>query len=316
MTNPSLDRLLALDHGVFTTREAMAQGLTPFDLLRLVKAGAIDHLARGVYAGRQGATPLPAEAHLRLAAGVLRTYPDSVLTHHSAALALGLPVWGADLSTVLIARRVRRERLAQHWVIRSRPAWLGPVQTAYGRCSGPAATIIQHSLESGAVAGIVAADFAIHEDRVTRDALEETAGFVSGWPRSHHVQTLLAHLDGRSESPGESRLRVDLAMGGVDVVPQVTIRDERGRFVARVDLMVRGTRIVIEFDGLVKYRDGGAEALIAEKRREDELRRLGYVVLRFTWADLANPGAVLRRVRAAVAASPRNVDVHPTSKVG
>jgi very-short-patch-repair endonuclease len=91
-------------------------------------------------------------------------------------------------------------------------------------------------------------------------------------------------------------------MAGLDVEPQVVIRDEVGDVVARVDLAVRGTRVLIEFDGLVKYREGGSEALIAEKRREDELRRLGYVVVRFTWADLYRPERVVARVRAAVAA--------------
>jgi very-short-patch-repair endonuclease len=313
--NPLLAPLSTLDHQVFTTREARARGLSPFDLVRLVKAGELEHLARGVYAFPPAEGEQPAQRHLRLAAGVCRVYPDAVLTHHSAALALGLPVWGATLK-VLLARTVPAERIAQHWVIRPRPDWLNPVEGSVGACASVAATAVQHALESGSVAGIVAADFALHEGRVTVSELETMAGHVAGWPRSHHVTTMLAHLDGRSESPGESRLRVDLTMAGIDVVPQVTVPDESGKIVARVDLLVRGTNVVIEFDGLVKYRDRGFEALVAEKAREDELRRLGFVVLRFVWADLANPGRIVRRVREAMAASPWNVDLHSGFKVG
>ena len=109
---------------------------------------------------------------------------------------------------------------------------------------------------------------------------------------------MMALVDPRSESVGESRLRVGLTLLGVQVEPQVVIRDERDRFVARVDFLVKGTNIVIEFDGLVKYRgDDGAEALIAEKRREDELRRLGYQVVRVLWSDLDRLGELVARLR-------------------
>ena len=307
--NPILAPLSTLDHKVFTTSEARRCGLSPFDLVRLTKAREIDHLARGVYGFPAPEGERAEQRHLRLAAGVCRLYPDAVLTHHSAALALGLPVWGANLARVLLARSVPAERLAQHWVIRPIPGWLGAVKGSAGPCATVAAATVQHALESGSVAGIVTADFALHEGRMTVPELQAAASKVSGWPRSHHVTTMLAHLDERSESPGESRLRVHLTMAGIDVTPQVTIRDESGKFVARVDLMVRGTGIVIEFDGLVKYRDRGFEALVAEKAREDELRRLGYVVLRFVWADLGQPGRIVQRVREAIGASHRNVDL-------
>lgn len=307
--NPAIQQLSTLGHGVFTTREARARGLTSFDLVRLVKSGVLDHPARGVYAVPHPGPEHPTRRHLRLAAGVCRLYPDAVLTHHSAALALGLPVWGSDLSTVMLARSVTRERIAQHWMIRPRPEWLGRVPGSVGPSAAVAPTVVQHALESGAVPGIVAADFALHERLVSIAELQELSRRVSGWPRSHHVATMLAHMDGRSESPGESRLRVDLAMAGIAVEPQVVIRDEVGTFVARVDFVVRGTKVIIEFDGLVKYREGGSEALVAEKRREDELRRLGYVIVRVIWAELAQPAKVLARVRAAMTTSLRNVDL-------
>jgi very-short-patch-repair endonuclease len=111
---------------------------------------------------------------------------------------------------------------------------------------------------------------------------------------------MLKLVDGRRESVGESRCGVDLAMAGIDVTPQVPILDERGNFVARVDFLVDGTRVVIEFDGKVKYAAGDPKVLWDEKRREDRLRRLGYVVVRITWAQLERPGAVAAAVRAAL----------------
>ncbi|WP_256841679.1 hypothetical protein [Ornithinimicrobium cryptoxanthini] len=106
--------------------------------------------------------------------------------------------------------------------------------------------------------------------------------------------------DGRIESVGESRMRFVCIVGGIEVVPQATIRDEQGTFVARVDFLVRGTNVVLEFDGRVKYADATGRALWDEKRREDRLRALGYVVVRVIWTDLADPMALVARIREAM----------------
>lgn len=55
--------------------------------------------------------------------------------------------------------------------------------------------------------------------------------------------------DGRSESPWETLLRLLHDCIGVAVTPQVEIRDEVGRFVARADLLLDGTRTLHEYDG-------------------------------------------------------------------
>lgn len=310
MTQPSpeLAVLTSKPHGVFTTAEARAVGYTSFDLVRLVAAGCLDHLARGLYA--VPATGLSTvDAHRRLAAGVCRAYPDAVLTAHSAAVAHGLPVFDLPLDRVIIARPVPAERLGQHWITRPTTEWLGSADVPVGRAAALPATVVTHAMEHGIVAGVVALDFALHEGMVTIEEVEEVAGQVRGWPRSHRVRSMIALADGLSESVGESRVRVDLAMAGLEVDPQEVIRDESGRIVARPDLRVRGTRVLVEFDGRVKYADGDPETLFAEKRREDELRRLGYVVVRLTWADLYRPGRVVARVRAAIAATHAKVDL-------
>ena len=81
---------------------------------------------------------------------------------------------------------------------------------------------------------------------------------------------------------------------GVEAEQQVVIRDHDGRFVARVDFLLPALRVVVEFDGAVKYEGAdGRNALIREKRREDALRALGYRVVRLTWSDLRRPERVL-----------------------
>ena len=60
------------------------------------------------------------------------------------------------------------------------------------------------------------------------------------------------------------------------------IHDGSG-LIGRVDFVV-GERVVVEFDGLVKYEGPqGRSALAREKAREDRLRAAGYLVLRLVW---------------------------------
>ncbi len=67
--------------------------------------------------------------------------------------------------------------------------------------------------------------------------------------------------------------------------------------------LVDGTKVVLEFDGLVKYDTG--TALVGEKRREDRLRALGFEVVRIIWADLDRPECVLQEVVRAIARARR-----------
>ena len=56
-------------------------------------------------------------------------------------------------------------------------------------------------------------------------------------------------LDARSESAWESIMRVLHQAAEIPVTQQQEIFDERGRFVARVDLRIDGTRRIHEYDG-------------------------------------------------------------------
>ena len=64
----------------------------------------------------------------------------------------------------------------------------------------------------------------------------------------------------------------------------------------------------VEFDGREKYtrylREGETvtDAVLREKRREDRVRELtGWICVRITWAELADPRRLAARIRAAFA---------------
>jgi very-short-patch-repair endonuclease len=91
---------------------------------------------------------------------------------------------------------------------------------------------------------------------------------------------------------------------------QLEVRDADGRMVP--DFAWRRERILLEFDGKGKYLRGMSpgedpgEVVWREKRREDRLRALGWIVVRVVWADLMHPERLTRMlVDAGVPRSPR-----------
>jgi very-short-patch-repair endonuclease len=92
-------------------------------------------------------------------------------------------------------------------------------------------------------------------------------------------------VDGRAESPQESRLRVAMVLGGLPK-PEVQwdIRDATG-FVARVDLAYPQWRIAIEYDGVWH---AGADQLHPDRRRLNRLQAAGWTVLHVTSTRLRN----------------------------
>src|SRR5699024_1062457 len=88
------------------------------------------------------------------------------------------------------------------------------------------------------------------------------------------------------------------ALGFGPFITQFEVRD-RGVLLGVADLKLKDLKVLAEFDGQGKYSDPGA--LFAEKRREDQIRDLGYEVVRLTWADLAHPARVRQKILAAIA---------------
>ena len=297
----ALAHLAEGQHGLFTTGQAAQLGVGPLGLARLVADGTLQHPARGLY-GWTAQTPTEATArHTQLAFGAHLLYDDAVLTGVTAVLAHGVTQWGSDLGRPHILRPVDRAIGVRAFHIR--PARSAAVPTAFGPAVPVEDALVQHAIDDGVVPGVVSADHALHLGLVELEVLTDAVSRVATWPGASRARSMLAWVDARSESVGESRCRVDLAAHGIRLVPQVRISDDGGTVVARVDFVVEGTKVIVEFDGRTKYAAGDPGVLWAEKRREDRLRRLGYVVVRITWADLEHPGRAAAKVRQALRAA-------------
>lgn len=298
-----MDELTLLAHlhdSVFTTAEAVRLGVSGEVLQRAVRAGRIRRLARGLYA--VGERPDSPEArHLELCRALLVEYPDAVLAGRSAVLAHRLPVWGVPLGTALLLRPVKRQVRRSGATVRLLSAVTAAVDTETGPATEPAAAVVQMALDHGSSAAVVCGDAALHRGLVSTEDLVLEVSERGGHRHVQRAVAMLAFVDGTSESPGESRLRVALSAGGFELEPQFAVWGVDGELIGRADFRVAGTRVLIEFDGLVKYTDGGTEALVREKRREDRMRALGWVVVRVTWAELADPARLFAAVRRAMA---------------
>ena len=126
------------------------------------------------------------------------------------------------------------------------------------------------------VHAVLVLDHVLHHRAVEADALERAFVARSSGRGSRVARTALALAlaDAASETPGESISRVTMRELGVPVpVLQQEFTTDAGRF--RVDFWWPRHGVVGEFDGRVKYAD--RDALWAEKRREDALRRLPQV---------------------------------------
>ncbi len=95
----------------------------------------------------------------------------------------------------------------------------------------------------------------------------------------------------------EAALRMILIEGGIPRPRvQVSPGSLQGDFIARVDLLYEEARVVIEDDG-TNHQD----RLIEDNRRQNRLQRAGYLVLRYTAADVHHrSSAIVSEVRAVV----------------
>lgn len=107
----------------------------------------------------------------------------------------------------------------------------------------------------------------------------------SGRPGVRMLRQAWLRSTGRAESGPETLLQQFHVEMDVPFTPQVEIRDARGRFVARADLLVSGTDMVHEYDG-AHHRDGQQHR--ADLRRERALLDEGYNRRGFVLDDLLN----------------------------
>ncbi|BDZ65262.1 type IV toxin-antitoxin system AbiEi family antitoxin domain-containing protein [Agromyces mangrovi Wang et al. 2018] len=301
----ALERLGEPDYA--TTAQLRSVGVVPDDVALAVRRGRLIRLRRGAYvdASRWAAMrPEARHAQLVRATSDFARTRTSPVSHLSAAAMHGLPivgrvprgvhVWsgsarGGSSSTGLISHRAgtQPETTSVDGIAVTSLART-VVDVASTEQFGTAVCVLDSALGRpiGGSKTILTTDMLVAElDR---------AGLTHG---RRAAERAIGFADQRSGSPGESWSRAAMHELGF-VVPDLQVRFEREHGHADVDYYWRSHGIVGEFDGNQKYaRDeflrgrAPADVVVAEKRREDELRRRPDVrgFVRWDWRVARSP---------------------------
>jgi len=268
---------------------ALHAGYDDDEIRRLRRAGAWTSVLRGAYVPTADMPRLNAPDRHRLLIQTLlpRLSGDPVVSHVSAAVLHGLPLWLTHVNEVHVTRRPPAK------------AHRGPMVHSY-----------TSALETDDVVLVghraVVADAALRARRTTPDQLAAQLTRVCRMPGARDAARVIKFADGRSESVGESRSRVMLHRAGLPPPElQLAVHDD-GLLLGRADFGYRRRKVLGEFDGRAKYAGGfgvgetPGEAAFREKVREEALRAAGWAVVRWIWVDLDSPEAVVRRIQRAL----------------
>lgn len=278
---------------------ALAAGLTPDQVRQRVRSGRWTRLARGVYRTRSLANvsddwAMARRLHADRSIAEALSHPGCLIGFGSAAVVHELPLWrspGPDVSLVARAggHNGRRPGVVVHRMeLHDGDVVLDPVPI-----TSVARTWLDVARSGRLVDGLVLGDAALRSGAMTEADVSRV--LTTTWARRGiRVATAAArHLDGARETALESASWAYFVDHRLPLPRmQVEIRSAGGCFVARVDFLWDEAAVVGEADGRMKYVE--ADALYAEKRREDEIRAEGFRMVRWGAVDLGGDALAAR----------------------
>lgn len=302
---------LAHRRGYFLRREALALGCDDKTLHRGVRNGNLVRIRQGAYAPAQTWRALGEQD--RFLARSLAAYElsrDEVyLSHTSALAAYGCPLWRVPVDRVHLTYRgdgtTRVEAGVTHHTRGSVP------ESEYGErdglgLAGPTLATIGGLSLMALESCLIAGDWMLRSGLTDAESLWALKTDMERHPKTRHLEVALRMIDGRSQSPGESRARFLFWRMGLPC-PQLQqdVFDDRGVLIATTDFAWPDRNTYGEFDGKIKYgrllkpSQTPGDVVFAEKRREDAIRRVtGGTVVRWTWDDLLPDSEPSRQLAA------------------
>ena len=141
-----------------------------------------------------------------------------------------------------------------------------------------------------------------HEDKVRRKFHEALADTPRNARGRGQARWIIDHADAGCESPGEALVLLALLRAGiVGISTQEEVHiDSRTYF---IDIALPDLKIAIEFDGRIKYGetvDQVHDSIEAEQRRQRDLERAGWKVIRVRWSDLTLIDEVVAQVLVTI----------------
>lgn len=274
-------------------------------------------VARGAYIGEPHWAELAARDRYLL---TIRAVAESrgsrpVLSHWSAAAIHGLPMIGPWPGRVHMTQDVGTGTRSRGVVVRhSLPLSESDVVEIDGLLvTSLVRTVIDLAVASAAPSALAAMDAALHVDRFDRQPTRLTpAELLDSWEarlpfRGHaRARDLIDFSVPNADSPIESASRWNMRVIGCPIpILQQSHFDAQG-FIADTDFSWPEFDTVGESDGDQKYLDpafrNGRSAdrvVLDEKIREDRLRALPKIVVRWRWAVALSPRLLRSRISSA-----------------
>ncbi len=227
-----------------------------------------------------------------IAAAALSMPGRAHLSHESLLQALGLDV-GAHLPvrfTVAGDLHIATDDIFLH-----RTVVLPPTDA---RGVTPASAFIQYCATATVVDAVIAGDWLLHRHHMSLVEVAELTARDDWRPGARQARRVLRHLDGRSASPQESRLRVVIAFSGLPT-PGINVPIEHGgRQIAIVDLLFAIWRLVVEYEGRQHAMD--PRQFGRDIGRYADLRESDHEYIQVTFEMLQQPRHVVLRIHRAL----------------
>lgn len=304
----------APDRGpVLLRRDLIADRYSDHTIARLVRGGVLTKLRYGSYVASEiWERSSKAERHLLVARAVLvRAESSAVLSHVTALVAHGAPLWGLPIDEVHLTRTDEKagRRMAGVVQHRGRLERAELVDVAAMPVTCPARTALDAMAVLPAEVALVAINHLLNSGTVSPGELAQAGSDANHAPGSLRRQVVLRLVDDRIESVAESRFWYLLFRAGLPMpIPQYAVFDGRRVLLGRVDFAWPEYGLFVEIDGRGKYRehrrdgDDVVDTVLREKDREDAIRAAtGWRCLRLTWRDLEDPERTAALVRDALA---------------
>jgi predicted transcriptional regulator of viral defense system len=297
-------------HLLVRRADAVLRGVSDSELARMVRRCELHRLQRGTYLTRPADLDRVSRHLLEIRATVAGLAVPGVVSHASAAVLHGLPLWNVRLRRVHVTRRPPANGSGSRRVHLHVARLPDDEATAINDLpvTNVTRTVVDIARTASFESAVVTADAALFAKATSPAQLVDCLARMGSVPGSRRAGRVLAFANGLSESVGESRSRVLFSRLGLPAPDlQVRIRRTDGSSIGRCDFGWRDHRTLGEFDGRVKYgrllRPGktAGDAVFEEKRREDEMRDAGWQMARWTWGDLSTPRVIDDRLRRAFA---------------
>lgn len=286
------ERIARIDAAISSLADLRRSGATQRDVTRLTAEGRLVRVVPGWYAaGDAWANWYAEERHLAAVLAVHRGAAEApVFTHHSAAVLLGLPLWGLRSEKVHLVTGSRFGSWSSGSVTHHLIALADSdvTQVAGIRCTTHDRTLFDLSAYSDEFQLVGAADAVLRRsalrgrafdgDRADawREGMLERAAAGAGRRGIRLLRRVTGFADPRAESVLESVDRVHFDRLGFAVRLQVPVPAPHGGEDYRCDFAIDEAGVFGEADGEAKYADPAqlrgrtpAEAVVRERKRDN-----------------------------------------------